>query len=113
MATNLSGRVWTLDAADVGALPRTLIGAQNRRVIDGQPQTVTQGVAVGQVSWSATDSVADDVVVFTDLAGNEVIRLAPAPGADFGDQKKGVDTVFYQGLVLTSLPHGIVTLEIR
>ena len=113
MATSFSGPDWTLDATDIGALPRTILGAQNRFGNCGMPETVTQAIAIGEITWHATNSVADDAVVMTDLAGNEVVRLGPATGGDFEDQIKYPDTFLVVGLIVTSLPHGIVHVYFR
>lgn len=113
MATDLTRNPWVLDSADIGALPRTLIGTQARRAWDGQPLTVSQRIAIGQVTWHSIAAAQDDTVIFTDINGHEVMRLGPATGADFEDQRKRVDTISDEGLVLTSLPSGIVHVEIR
>jgi hypothetical protein len=113
MATDLTKNPWILDASDIGPLPLTLIGPLNRRVWDGQPQTVSQMFQIAQATWHAPTAAADDMVIFTDINGHEVFRLGPASGADAEDIRKGMDTIVYDGLVLTSLPSGIVHLERR
>jgi hypothetical protein len=115
MATSLVGPVWKLDSSDIGALPRTILGAQKRSAWDqgGPTATVTQQMNIGQVTWHATDSAQDDLVIMTDLAGNEMIRLGPATGADFEDMRKSTETIKANGLIVTSLPHGVVLVEIR
>lgn len=113
MATDLTRNPWILDASDIGALPRTIVGTLARRVWGGQPQTVSQWCQIGEATWHATDSAAGDLVILTDINNHECIRLGPSTGADFEDQVKYVDTEKFEGLIVTSLPHGIVHLHWR
>jgi len=112
MATSFTGPVWKLDSADIGSLPRTILGAQNRRVWNGAPQTVNQQMAIGQIIWNAASATAGDTVVITDLNSNEIYRSAPATGNDFSDQTKFTPTIHVDGLIVTALPSGIVSLQI-
>lgn len=114
MPTSLIGNPWIIDAADVGTLPRTLIGPLPRRCLqEGAPQTVSQWVNLGQATWHSLTSAAGDEVILTDINGRIVVILGPATGADFEDQLKLIDTEKFEGLVVTALPNGIVRLDIR
>lgn len=114
MPTSLVGNPWILDATDIGTLPRTIIGPLPRRLLqENGPQQVSQWVAMGQVTWHSIPAVAGDTVIMTDINGHEVIRLGPANGANYEDQIKYPDTEKFEGLIVTSLPSGIVHLDFR
>ena len=76
-------------------------------------QKMVQRMAIGQVIWNSATASAGDTVIFTDLSGHEIYRSAPATGADFSDQTKFVDTMAVDGIIVTSLPSGIVHIQIR
>lgn len=114
MPTSFVGQVWTLDSADIGALPRTILGPLPRRLLqENAPQTVSQWIAIGQLTWHSPTAAAGDEVILTDINGRNPIILGPATAADFEDQLKETDTLKYEGLIVTSLPSGIVRIEIR
>lgn len=114
MPTSLIGNPWILDATDIGALPRTIIGPLPRRLLqENAPQQVSQWVALGQATWHSLTSAAGEEVILTDINGRIVVILGPSTGASFVDQLKLVDTEKFEGLVVQQLLTGIVRLDWR